>query len=99
MYSKFEKIKDHITSNLDSIRSIEIASNFNYNYLTTDNFNIKENLEVALDENQFYIRYNQINILQIDINNVTDMNIDNNLECLELDIFDEYTSVYIVISN
>lgn len=96
MYNKLTNFVKRINS-LEKIKTIEICTRFSNNYLPSDKFDLDNKLSCTIDENLFYLNYDNINLVFTDTNNLEKIELNDNNNCIDFEIKDDTDSVFITI--
>lgn len=98
MYTNFiENIINLIETNLSNYNYLDINTNFTLNSIDLKNENLENNFQIYLDENLFYIYFNKVALLSLEIDTITKINIDNDTKnnIITIEIFVNQNSLTI----
>lgn len=98
MYTKkIENIINLIETNLGNYNYLDINTNFTLNSIDLKNENLENNFQIYLDENLFYIYFNKVSLLSLEIDTITKINIDNDTKnnIITIEIFVNQNSLTI----
>ncbi len=76
---------------------LDINTNFTLNSIDLKNENLENNFQIYLDENLFYIYFNKVALLSLEIDTITKINIDNDTKnnIITIEIFVNQNSLTI----